>query len=129
MLTRLFVLSFLTLLASRAFAQNASLAVFRGSVLACPVSTSVSLILENTSTGAQTIPAGTTMTLTYSAPVLRAPTVPAGVTANVSGNIVNVLFAQGLTSPARTGLTLNTQLDLQGLADGTPVSVSISVAP
>jgi len=130
MLTRFFVVSIVTLLPPCAFAQSASLAVFRGSTLACPVSnTSLSLILENISSSAQTIPAGTTTTLTYSAPVLRAPTVPAGVTASFSGNIVNVLFVQGLASPARTGLTLNTSLDLQGLADGTPVSVSISVAP
>jgi uncharacterized protein (TIGR03437 family) len=111
-------------------AQTASLTVLRGAALVCPVSnTSSILILENNSTNTQTIPAGTTMTLNYSAPVLRAPSVPAGVTATFSGNTVNVLFAQAFASPARTGLSFDTQLNLQGLADGTPVSVSILVAP
>jgi uncharacterized protein (TIGR03437 family) len=128
--TRLFVLSIVTLLTPCAFAQSASLAVFRGSALACPVSNfSLSLFLENTSSSAQTIPAGTTMTLSYSVPVLRAPSVPTGETANFSGNTVNVVFSQDSPIPARTALAFNTQLNLQGLADGTPVSVSISAAP
>src|SRR5258706_2950126 len=120
MLTRLFVLSFVTLLASRAFAQTASLAVFRGSALACPVSTSVSLILENTSNSAQTIPAGTTMTLTYSAPVLRV-SFPVAVTTSFSGNTVNALFAPHTATPAHRGLAVGAMLYLQGLCQPNPV--------
>jgi len=87
------------------------------------------LILQNNSGNTQTIPAGATMTLNYSVPVLLAPSVPAGVTASFSGNTVNIAFPQDFAAPARTGLGFDTQLNLQGLADGTPVSVSISVSP
>jgi uncharacterized protein (TIGR03437 family) len=128
--TRLFVLSIVTVLTPYAFAQSASLAVFRGSALACPVSsTSLNLFLENTSSSVQTIPAGTTMTLNYSVPVVRAPAVPGGATSSFSGNTVSVVFSQDNPIPVRTSLAFNTQLNLQGLADGTPVSVSVSLAP
>jgi uncharacterized protein (TIGR03437 family) len=131
LLTRLsFVLCLLAFLRPDALAQTASLTVLRGSTLSCSGTTPfLSLFLENNSTGPQTIPAGTTMTLNYSVPVLRAPSVPAGVAASFSGNTVSVQFAQNDILPARTSLAFNTQLNLQGLADGTPVSVSISVTP
>lgn len=122
---------FAALLSPCAIGQSASLALFRGTALTCPVSGSnVSLVLVNTSTNRQTIPAGTTLTLVYSAPVLQRPTVTASTTVSVSGNTVTVVFPQDAPLPVQTSLgLLNAQLNLAGLADGTPIGVTITVAP
>lgn len=110
---------------------NASLTLLRGSVLACPVNGSVvSLFLENNSSNPQPILAQTKLTLLYSAPVLRAPSSTAAAALSFSGNTVTAVFSQDTTIAAQTSLGfLNAALNLQGLADGTPVGVTISVAP
>jgi len=116
-----------------AHAQGANLWIFRGSSIFCPEgSGEASVTVINLTTAPQTIAAGAVMNLTFSAPVLRILlTAPAEAVASFSGNAVTLTFTNALTVPdSRLAAAFaRVLLDLRGLRNLVPVSVTITTSP
>lgn len=122
------VCCFATLMTPSAFCATLSLG--RSATLACPAQTGSQFLgLQNTTATTQTVPAGTVMTLTFSAPVPR-PTSLTGATVTASGNTMTFTFTQDRVIPVGGSMNITgIPLDFSGLADGTAVSVTFAAMP
>ena len=110
---------------------QATLDLWAGARLYCPALTTVILNLDNDSEQTQVISAGTQLTLDFSAPVVSV--VRSGETmSSIDGETVTITYTDAVTfasSPRPGGQSFSFSLDLTGIADGTPVSVAVSIFP
>lgn len=117
-----------------ALAQSAALTLTATSVAECPSLPGVAgqISLSNGTNTAQTIPNGTVIQLAFSVPVTRAPSVSGLGTfsASFSGNVLTITLGSASTLAAGSAVVFSsTGLSLQGLTNGTSVSVSVSTTP
>ena len=115
--------------AAGAFAQ-ATLSPNRGPQIACPAANSrFPFLLGNSTNQTQTVPAGTSLTVTFSAPVTATENPGGPVWQSHAGNSATLSFPTSLQIAPNKTLQLAVYLDLAGLAAQTPISLSWVVTP
>ena len=114
-----------------AFSQSANLVLYRTGAVRCPGAMApVTVILNNATPITQTIPAGTVLTLYFTAPVMGAPIGPAGTTGAFNSNGATLTFNAPYPIPPGNSLVVQSiPLNLQGMPANTVVSAGIAVSP
>ena len=126
-LTVLFVVG----LPRMALAQNARLEVTRQGGIFCPAQGArINVGFLNRTGLAQTIPAGTRVSLVFSFPVTEVPFNPSGIAFSFSGNTLTAELLTSFTVENESGLFFNSvALDLQSVTGRTLIAVTGTVDP
>ncbi|MCE5307697.1 MAG: choice-of-anchor D domain-containing protein [Acidobacteriales bacterium] len=112
-------------------ASAANLTLVRISRLVCPLEDSqLGVPLVNLGAGAETIPAGAILSLTFSVPVTGIFNLPVGMTATYAGNTATVTLNTAVTVLPNAALWFSSiRLKLAGMAGGVPISVEFTSNP
>ncbi len=127
----LLFVSFFLFVANVNAQDTSTLSLGWGSKVVCPTASFVyfQVVFVNFSRSSQTIPAGTQMDLAFSAPVTNVLDKPSGTTSSFSGNTLTLYFSGDTTIAAGFSTWVSVQLNLESLANLTPVYVTLTTNP